>query len=69
CEAAVEKALLAMPEILEVRADHKAGTAEIAASSTPDFEEMKRRIAEEDYELISAETKSGQGSEESEENP
>ena len=55
CEAAVSKALLSLPEIMEARADHTAGKAFIKASSMPDLEKMKKAVADEDYELIGIE--------------
>ena len=55
CEAAVSKALLTVPGIVEARADHKEGRAYVRASSMPDMDLMKKAVADEDYELVGAE--------------
>ncbi len=52
CEAAVSKALLSLPEIVEAKADHQTGKAVVRALRVPDPEAMKKAVAEEDYELV-----------------
>ena len=52
CEAAVSKALLTLPEVTGASADHEKGLAWVTASSMPDPDEMKKKIADEDYELL-----------------
>ena len=52
CEAAVTKALLSLPEIVEASADHTTGRAYIRAAAMPDPDAIKKAVAEEDYEFL-----------------
>ena len=55
CEAAVKKALLAIPGIEEAEVSHEKGTAEITLSSGVDDEVIKKAIEDKDYKFLGAE--------------
>ncbi len=55
CEAAVKKALLAIPGIEEAEVSHEKGTAEITLSSSVDEEVIKKAIEDKDYKFLGAE--------------
>ncbi len=55
CEAAVKKALLAIPGIEEAEVSHEKRTAEITLSSSVDEEVIKKAIEDKDYKFLGAE--------------
>lgn len=53
CEAAVKKALEAIPTVSEASASHEKGEAHIVLSAETPFDTLKKAVEELDYKVIS----------------
>lgn len=52
CEAAVKKALEAIPTVTEAVVSHVDGTAKVTLSAETDFEVLKKAVEDKDYKVI-----------------
>lgn len=52
CEAAVKKALEAIPTVAEATVSHTEGTAVVKLSEPTDFEVLKKAVEDKDYKVL-----------------
>lgn len=52
CEAAVKKALEALPTVESADVSHEKGTAVVKLSEQTDFEVLKKAVEDQDYKVI-----------------
>ena len=53
CEAAVKKALEALPEVTEASVSHEKGTAVVTLNAEIADDVLKKAVEEKDYEVVS----------------
>ena len=55
CEAAVKKALEAIPEVVDAEVSHTAGTAVVTLQSPVDDAALKKAVEDKDYKVLGIE--------------
>ena len=52
CEAAVKKALEAVPTVISAEVSHEKGTAVVRLSAETPFETLKKAVEDKDYKVV-----------------